>query len=450
MSADSDDFALTDKQSKAADLLMGDATTFLLYGGARSAKTFLCIRYIINRAVGVPGSRHAVFRKTFNDVKRTVVNDTLPKVMALCFPGFKEGVHYTLNKQDSFVTFANGSEVWFGGLDDKERTDKILGAEYATIFLNECSQISYATYITVCSRLAQQCFWDKEGVKTELRLRLLCDENPPMRGHWTYKLFIQKKDPETGRDLQYPEDYVSLLMNPRDNLDNLPSSFLKRLEQMPKRQRDRFLLGLFGSEGENALWTIEIIEKSKINKESPDVPEMVRVVVAVDPSGASDDPDTTNDAIGIIVVGLGTDHIAYVLADSTLTAGPAAWGREVARVYEEYAADRVIGEVNYGGAMVEYVIKSANQNIAYKPVRASRGKMIRAEPVSALHETGKVRLVGDYPELEDELLNSTTMGYTGARSPNRLDAYVFAVTELFPSVTSPTKKKKWRTAPRAR
>lgn len=424
--APSEEFALTAKQEEARDLFASSATNVLLYGGARSAKTFAILRNIVNRAFMAPGSRHAVLRHRFSHVKSSVVLDTFPKMMALCFPGCQ----YTLNKSDWYVTLPNKSEVWFGGLDDKERTEKILGNEYVTIFLNECSQISREAFLIVQTRLAQKCHYMRDGQRREMRLKMLLDENPPLRGHWTYVLFIDKKDPETKRPLKEPHDYAHLQMNPADNAANLPAAYLRMLDGMPKRQRDRFYLGMFGSAAEGALWTTEVIESSKV----ADHPALLRIVIAVDPSGSTGEPETTNDDIGIKVVGLGVDGIAYVLEDLTLNAAPAVWGKVVADAYARHEADRVIGEANYGGAMVEFVIRAADPNISYKMVHASRSKMLRAEPVSALHEQGKIKLVGDFPDLEDELLNATTMGYTGARSPNRLDAFVFAVTELFPGV----------------
>lgn len=408
----------------------------LLYGGSRSTKTFTTIRNIITRALIAPNSRHAILRFRFNHVKNSVVLDTFPKVMELCFPD----VEYTINKSDWYAKLPNGSEIWFGGLDDKERTEKILGNEYVTVFLNECSQISYNSFLLIVTRLAQRCEYQRGGVTKEMRLKFLCDENPPLQGHWTHKLFIEKRDPTTRQPLAKPENYAALQMNPVDNADNLPAAYLDNLDGLPKRQRDRFYLGKFGSANDNALWTIETIEKSKVSE----APEMARVVIAVDPSGASDDEEANNDDIGILVVGLGVDGIAYVLEDVTIKAGPATWGKVTASAYERHDADRVIGETNFGGAMVEFVIKTANPLISYKSVTASRSKMVRAEPVSALHEIGKVKLVGDFPELEDELLSSTTTGYTGAKSPNRLDAFVFAIIELFPAVVTITKPRKNR------
>lgn len=427
-------FALTEKQSEAIELFSSAAIYVLLYGGSRSTKTFTIIRTIVWRALAVAGSRHAILRFRFNHVKTAVVHDTFPKVMSLCFPECS----YHLDKTDWFVRFPNGSEIWFGGLDDKERTEKILGNEYATIFLNECSQISYNAYLIVLTRLAQLCFYEWAGERHELRLKLFFDENPPNKGHWTHKLFIDGKDPDSKRLLENPEDYASLLMNPADNRENLPVSYLTALDRMPKAQRDRFYLGKFSDDTDNALWTADILEASRVNGD--DLPDMVRMVVAVDPSGAGDKNNTNNDAIGIGVAGLGTDGIGYVFEDLTLKAGPATWGKVVASAYERHKADRVVGEENFGGAMVSFVVRTANPNISYKSVTASRGKVIRAEPISALHELGKIKLVGRFDDLEDELTAFTKTGYLGEKSPNRADWFVWAMTELFPGMTKKEEK----------
>jgi hypothetical protein len=402
-------FKLTDKQSEAIKLLGSEAAYILLYGGSRSTKTF-----------------------RFNHVKSSIVYDTFPKVMQLCFPE----VQYKLDKSDWFVTYSNGSQIWFGGLDDKERTEKVLGNEYASICLNEISQISYQGFLILVTRLAQVCTYERGGKTHELRQKMYFDENPPSKGHWSHKLFIEKKDPDTNKPLKNPDDYVSMLMNPKDNAENLSKAYLKALQNLPKRQRDRFWDGKFGDNTENALWTDDIIEKSRVDS-VPDGVSLVRVVVAVDPSGASDDENANNDDIGIGVAGIGSDGIGYVFEDLTVKAGPATWGKIAASAYERHDADRVVAETNFGGAMVEFVVKTANPNISYKAVSASRGKTVRAEPISALHETGKIKMVGKFDELEDELLAFTTTGYTGARSPNRADWFVWAFTELFPGIARP-------------
>jgi phage terminase large subunit-like protein len=280
----------------------------------------------------------------------------------------------------------------------------------------------------------------RNGVTEQLRLKMFLDENPPNKGHWTYKLFIDHKEPEDNKPLKNPEDYASLRMNPIDNEENLPDTYLKGLEQLPARKRKRFWEGLFADDSENALWTTETIEKHKVDG-LPEGVSLVRVVVPVDPSGASDDENENNDDIGIGVAGLGSDGIGYVLEDLTLNAGPAKWGKVAASAYQRHKADRVVGESNYGGAMVEFVVKTADPNISYKSVTASRGKVVRAEPISALHEVGKIKFVGDFPDLEDELCGFTTTGYIGERSPNRADWFIWGMTELFPGLTKEEPKE---------
>jgi len=427
-----EDFKLTAKQEEALKIIQSSALYILLYGGSRSTKTFLHVWIIVWRAMAVKGSRHAILRFRFNHVKASIIYDTFPKVMDLCFPGCP----FRIDKQDWFAKFPNGSEIWFGGLDDKERTEKILGNEYATIFLNECSQISYPSFLTLKTRLAQKCFFqDEEGNDHVLRLKMLFDENPPSKGHWTHKLFLEKTEPNSRRRVKRPEDYGSLLMNPIDNQENLSEEYLRILDELPKRQRDRFYLGKFADESEGALWTAAIIEKNKVNGIARE--KLLRIIVAVDPSGAGDENNKDNDEIGIIVAGLGIDGIGYVLEDLTLKAGPATWGKVVTDAYFRWRADRIIGESNFGGAMVEHVIKTSDPLASYKAVHASRGKIVRAEPISALHETGKIKYVGNFDELEDECCSMTTYGYMGEGSPNRVDAKVWAFTELFPGITQP-------------
>jgi len=248
-------FKLTPKQEEANALLASSAQHCLLAGGSRSGKTALIIRAIAIRALKAPGSRHAVLRFRFGHVKQSIIHDTFPKIMNFCFPEVK----YTLNKSDSFAIFPGGSEIWFGGLDDKERTEKILGSEYASIFLNEASQIPYASRNMALTRLAQLV--PDSITKKPLALKMYVDENPPSKGHWTYKLFRTKQDPDTKQFLPDPDNYAFCQMNPRDNADNLSADYIKTLESLPLRLRKRFLEGEFGDETPNALFLDETLER---------------------------------------------------------------------------------------------------------------------------------------------------------------------------------------------
>lgn len=420
------DFHLTQKQTEAGELFATAARHIMLYGGSRSAKTFFIVLAVVTRALRAPASRHAILRFRFGHVKNSIVHDTFPKVMRLAFPQ----VSWDLNKTDWYATLPGQSEIWFGGLDDKERTEKILGTEFSTVFLNECSQISYQARNTVMTRLAQ-LVEDQTGAV--LPLRMYYDANPPDKGHWTYKLFKLKTDPESRQSLLDPELYASMLMNPRDNQENLNEEYIKTLEALPARLRKRFLEGEFRDASPNALFSEEMFDRWR-NLDG-DLPAMLRIVVAVDPSGADDNDNAENDEIGIVVCGLGTDGNGYVLEDLTCKGGPGLWGKVATTAFDRHQADRIVGEINYGGAMVKAVIHAARPRTPFRAVTASRGKVVRSEPISALCETGKVRMAGEFRALEDELCSFTTYGFTGDRSPNRADAMIWGMAELFPELT---------------
>lgn len=426
---------LTDRQREAQHVLAGRATHIMLEGGSRSGKTFLLTRSTCLRALKAPKSRHCILRFRLNHLKASIVADTFPRVMDACFPE----VQYSMNKTELFAEFGNKSQIWFGGLDDKERTEKILGQEHATIFLNEISQIPFSARDIALTRLAQRV---AQSVGDELRplpVRMYYDLNPTNKGHWGYKLFHEKRHPETKEPLTHPDDYAWYRLNPEDNAANLASTYIDTLRGLSSRQQRRFLRGEWADDNPNALFHESDIDKWRVNDGV--VPDFVRVVVAVDPSGADDEDNADNDAIGIVVVGLGVDGNAYLLEDCTVKAGPATWGRVATSAFARHTADVIVGEKNYGGEMVRFTIQAARPLTNYKHVTATRGKVVRAEPCSALYEQGKVRHVGVFPQLEEELCAFSTYGYMGAGSPNRADALIWALTELFPGLTKPEEEK---------
>lgn len=175
-----------------------------------------------------------------------------------------------------------------------------------------------------------------------------------------------------------------------------------------------------------ALWTGEMIDKALSLVK---VPDMQRIVVAVDPSGVGGSEDS-GDWIGIIAVGKGIDGRGYVLGDYSCKLSPAGWGRRAVECYRHFKADRIVAEINFGGAMVEHVIRSVDENVPFTMVRASRGKVLRAEPVAALYEQGRVTHTQPFPELEAQMCAFTSTGYMGEGSPDRVDAMVHAVSDL--------------------
>lgn len=401
-------FIKTEKQKEAVRLMGTGAKYCLLFGGSRSGKSFIIIRQIIIRALKEPGSRHLIVRFAFNHAKQSLWHDTIPKCLSLCFPG----VHPIENKTDWFLQFPNGSQIWIGGLDDKDRTEKVLGNEYATIFVNEASQISYQSYSTLLTRLAQN---------TGLNNKMFVDCNPPATTHWIYKLFIQNRNPDTEKQLN-PDLYCRMKINPDDNKENLPSDYIDSiLGTLSERQQKRFRYGEFLDDVEGALWTWDMIEKNRVME----LPELIRVVIPVDPAVTKNDQ---SDETGIIPVAKGINGHFYILGDYTGKYSPEQTARRISQAYNEKQADTVIGEVNNGGDYIETVIRLVNGKMPYKSVHASRGKATRAEPIALLYSQGRIHHYGSYAKLEDEM--TTWTPNSGDKSPNRIDSLCWGITEL--------------------
>lgn len=413
-------FELNPGQVAANRLLGSGARHVLLRGGSRSGKTFVLLRALVIRALRAPESRHGVFRFRQVALRASIIQDTFPAVMRLCFPG----VRYRLDRQDHIVRFPNGASIYFGGLDDAHRTEKILGLEFATVYLNEASQISYGARNMLLTRLAQRC---------GLAVREYIDANPPTTDHWLYALFEAGVDPKSGEALADRRAYATMTLNPDSNRANLSDHYLAQLEALPERERRRFLLGEYQTVIEGALWRGEMIRRAvPVMAETRDVVAagMRRIVVAVDPSGASGPDDVRSDEIGIVVCGVDAEGVGHVLEDASVRDGPAAWAARALKALDEWRAERIIAERNFGGALVEATIRGVRASAPVRMVTAARGKAARAEPVAALYEMGRVVHHGRFVTLEDQLCRFSAQGYRGVKSPDRADALVWGLSAL--------------------
>lgn len=177
---------------------------------------------------------------------------------------------------------------------------------------------------------------------------------------------------------------------------------------------------------EGALWSHEMIERSR--KDRFDVNKLTRIIVSIDPAVTNTE---TSDETGIIVTGVDDDNHFYVLEDKSGKMSPDNWGKTAIDCYHRYNADRIVAETNNGGDLVERLLLNIDSSIAYTPVTASRGKLVRAEPISALYEQNRVHHVGYFGELEDQMCSYVPKS---KNSPDRLDALVWGLTEL--SLTS--------------
>ncbi|HXP29719.1 MAG TPA: terminase family protein [Stellaceae bacterium] len=215
----------------------------------------------------------------------------------------------------------------------------------------------------------------------------------------------------------------------RENLRNLAPQFLaeivKRYEgtRLGRQELEAEIL----EDAPGALWRRDALEGER--RKPGEVPSLRRIVVAIDPASSSAEGA---DETGIIVAGLGEDGHGYVLDDRSGRYAPERWAKEAVALYRKRAADRIVAEVNNGGDMVQSVLRTVDASASFKAVHASRGKVVRAEPVAALYEQGRVHHVGCFPALEDQLCGFTA-GFDRRRagsSPDRLDALVWALTEL--------------------
>lgn len=218
-----------------------------------------------------------------------------------------------------------------------------------------------------------------------------------------------------------------------DNAANLAPAFIAEME----RRYAGTLLGRQELEGEliedvsGGLWRLEWIEEYRVAR----APALQRIVVAVDPPVTA---TGSSDACGICVAGLGGDGRAYVVADRTLQGRePQVWARAAIAAYREFAADRIVAEVNQGGDLVQSVLRQIDPTVPIRMVRATRGKWLRAEPVATLYAEGRVAHVGEHAALEAQMLAFGADGLAAGRSPDRLDALVWALTDLFQE--SPTR-----------
>jgi len=204
-----------------------------------------------------------------------------------------------------------------------------------------------------------------------------------------------------------------------ENIANLAPSFIQtvlgRYEGSKLGRQE--LHGEIMEDVDGALWNREQIDSLRVTK----TPELVRVVVGVDPAAS-----LTGNETGIVVAGLGRDGHGYILDDASLHGTPDSWATAAVSAYHKHKADRVVAETNQGGDMVVYTLYTVDRSVPIKQVHASRGKLTRAEPIAALYEQGKVHHVGFFGALEDQLVSWVP----GEESPDRLDAMVWALTEL--------------------
>lgn len=374
----------------------GDWLTWLLLAGRGFGKSRTGAEWCRMKAKALPGSHGALIAPTAADAR-----DVMVKALLACTPPW-EGLRYEPSKRA--LVWANGSTAT---LYSAEEPDRLRGPQHAWAWADELASWQYGEEV-----------WDmlqmtlRQGMQPQA-----CVSTTPRPIALLRRLL---KDPGT----------VISKGSTFDNATNLSAAFITAVKERYDGTRlgRQELHAEMLDDVEGALWTHDLIERTR----RPLAGELQRIVVAVDPSGSA---KQTADTTGIVVAGIGqcaclgrTDLHAFVLEDLTGRYDPDEMGRKSIAAYHKYQAHRLVAEDNFGGKTIEAIIKLTDPRVAYRRVHASRGKIVRAEPVSALYQQGRVHHVGLHRQLEDELCSYSPLVST--ESPGRLDALVWAITDL--------------------
>jgi predicted phage terminase large subunit-like protein len=364
----------------------------MVLAGRGFGKTRLGAEWLAAKAILNDNIRCAIVARTFQDVRQVCV-EGVSGILGI----LKEyDALDTWNKASGVIELKNGSIIQTFSADSP---DSLRGPQFHYAWTDELAA------------------WQYEDTWNQLQFGLRLGEHPQTvitttpRPTKLIKALIKRDTTEVTRGSTF------------DNAANLSQTALLELQAKygGTRLGQQELYGAILDDNPGALWRRTSIESARTEEH----PSLTRIVVGVDPAVTSGDD---SDSTGIVVAGMSADGHYYVLDDVTLKASPQEWATKAVEVYEKYKADRIVAETNNGGDLVIHLLQQVNPSVSTKKVTATRGKQMRAEPIAALYEQGRVHHVGYFTELEDEMCEFEP-GIT-RNSPDRMDALVWALTEL--------------------
>ena len=363
------------------------------------------VRYKVSNGCG----RVSLIAPTAADARDVMVEGE-SGILAVCWKGDKAGKPlYEPSKRR--ITWENGAQA---ALFSAEESERLRGPQSDAIWADELAAWG-GTKSRALQEKTRRAVWDMAmfGLRLGDHPQALVTTTP--------------KPSALLRELLADPESVVSSGSTYDNADNLAPSFLAEMRKKYEGTRlgRQELHAVMLDDVQGALWTAETI-----GAPVDSVPPLKRVVVGVDPSGADGSGEGDSDDIGIVVAAETESGEFIVLEDATLNASPSGWAKEVKRASEKHGADKVVVETNFGGALAMSNIRTAWPDAPLKKVVASRGKHIRAEPIASLYEQGRVKHVRGLGKLESQMEKMTLSGYSGDGSPDRLDALVWALTEL--------------------
>ena len=371
----------------------GDWLTWLIMSGRGWGKTRTGAEWIAHHAITQDRTRWAVVAPTFADARDTCAEGESGLINIL--NRYKALANW--NRSIGEILLTNGSRI---KLFSAEEPDRLRGPQHHGAW---------------CDELAA---WVRPEAYDQLQFGLRLGERPQT------VITTTPKPVPLLKNLLKRDNAVITRGSTYENRANLASTALAELEARYGNTRlgRQELQGELLEDMEGALWTRAWIEEKRL--EPKDMPPLYRIVVAIDPAVTSNED---SDETGIVVAGATSEGHFYVLEDATLKATPDGWGRRAVQAFNDWSADKIIAETNNGGDMIIATIQQVDRLVPVKKVVASRGKQLRAEPISALYEQGRVHHVGMFSKLEDQMVTWTP---ESRQSPDRLDALVWALTEL--------------------
>lgn len=399
----------------------GDWAHWLYVAGRGAGKTRSGAEWVRSK-VKAGCSRIALIAPTAGDARDVMVEGE-SGLLSVCWAGDRDARGGAMGRplyepSKRRVTWENGAQA---ALFSAEEPERLRGPQHDAAWCDELAAWGAGTDRALQEK-RRQAAWDMAmfGLRLGERPQVMVTTTPKPSA----LLRRLMKDPRS----------VVTSGSTFENADNLAPSFLETIREKYEGTRlgRQELFAELLDDLPGALWPRSVFDQHR----RKDAPDLQRIVVAVDPSGTGGDEDE-GDSVGIVIAGKGVDGRAYVLADRTCKLSPDGWGRRAVAAYHEFGADRIVAERNYGGAMVAHVIKTVDQKVSYREVVATRGKVVRAEPVAALYEQGRVSHLHGLDELEDQLCLMGPSGFAGEGSPDRADALVWALTELMLKAEAP-------------
>jgi len=374
----------------------GDWDIWLILAGRGWGKTRTGAEDIAFFALSNPESICAVVTPTFGDIRRVAFGGPSGLMSIIPKECLLSGRGQGYNSSSAEIRLYNGSKIM--GFSATE-PDRLRGPQFHRAWCDELAVWQYA------DTFDQLMFGLRLGTKPQCIITTTPKPTPLI------KSLVKRNNIVVTKGSTF------------DNAPNLAPSALAMLKEKYDNTRlgRQELYAEIVDDVEGALWTPSMIEAKRIPKLEE---QLQRIIIAVDPAVTNQEG---SDETGIIVCGKGFDNRYYILEDLSARMSADAWANVVVNTFYKYEADRVIAEVNNGGDLVERLLRTVDSSVPYKAVRSSKGKLVRAEPISALYEQGKVSHVGTFSKLEDQLCSYTL---DSRSSPDRLDALVWGLTEL--------------------